>query len=189
MNVLNKDEFLNKGLVMPRRLREQVFIYPTDTIYGIGCDATNDLMVDKVRDIKDRFDMPFSVIAPSLKWIKDNCEVNDKAKEWMEKLPGPYTLIMKLKNKSAVSESVTLGKETIGVRMPDNWFMDVVKQMKIPIVTTSANVTGEDFMTCVDDMSKEIGNKVDIIIHDGVLQGRPSTLVFLHKDNIELKTR
>ena len=74
-----------------------VFVYPTDTIYGIGCDATNSSSVLKVRNIKERNDLPFSVVAPSKDWIRDNCEVDAKAEQWLDKLPGPYTLILKLK--------------------------------------------------------------------------------------------
>ncbi|MBU2443739.1 MAG: Sua5/YciO/YrdC/YwlC family protein, partial [Nanoarchaeota archaeon] len=61
MKVLNKDEFMNSENLMVRRLRDSIFIYPTDTIYGIGCDATNEELVNTIRIAKNRFDMPFSV--------------------------------------------------------------------------------------------------------------------------------
>jgi len=65
MRVLNKDEFLNKGPSMPIHLKGAVFIYPTDTIYGIGCVATDKELVNRIREIKKRHDLPFSIIAPS----------------------------------------------------------------------------------------------------------------------------
>ncbi len=189
MIIVNKDEFLNRKRVMVRNLEEAVFIYPTDTIYGIGCDATNPSLVDRIRNIKEQFDMPFSVIAPSKEWIEENCVVSDLAKEWLEKLPGPYTLILSLKNKDAIAENVNLGAGTIGVRMPDNWFMEVVSKMNVPIVTTSANLSGDDFMTSTDNLNPEIGRQTDMVIDQGELNGAPSTLVFLNKKKIEIRRR
>ena len=56
-----------------------VFIYPTDTIYGLGCDATNGVSVQRIKDLKYRdSDKPMSIIAPSVDWIKENCEVSDE---------------------------------------------------------------------------------------------------------------
>ena len=75
---------------------EKIYVYPTDTIYGIGCDATNDKLVLKIRSIKKRDEKPFSIIAPSKDWIKNNFEIIHP--EYLDKLPGPYTLVMKPKN-------------------------------------------------------------------------------------------
>ena len=81
-----------------------IILYPTDTIWGIGCDATNKEAVRKIRDIK-KSEQPFSVIAPGKKWIMDNCVVHEHANEYLEKLPGPYTLIFKLK-KTALRQRI-----------------------------------------------------------------------------------
>ncbi|NQU98833.1 threonylcarbamoyl-AMP synthase [Candidatus Woesearchaeota archaeon] len=189
MEVLNKDEFLGRKHVMVQKLRSSVFVYPTDTIYGIGCNAEDEELVDNIRMLKKRFDMSFSIIAPSKDWIRENCVVNKKAEEWLDKLPGPYTLIMKLKNKDVIAENVNLEKDTVGVRMPDNWFSEIVSQMGVPVVTTSANVSGKDFMTSVDNLDPEIKKGVNYVIDDGAIKGSPSTLVFLDKKSISLKER
>ena len=68
-----------------------IFIYPTDTVYGLGCNAEDIRAVKKLRQIKGT-DHPFSVIAPSKQWIQDR--LNVKFPEFLEKLPGPVTLIM-----------------------------------------------------------------------------------------------
>ena len=79
-------------------LKTEVFIYPTDTIYGIGCDATNDKLVEKIREIKQRENKPFSIIAPSVQWILDNFNVNVRLID--KYLPGPYTLLLEKKQKN-----------------------------------------------------------------------------------------
>ena len=71
-----------------------VIIYPTDTVYGIGCNAKLKESVKRVRELKKQFDRPFSVIAPSIEWIEKNLE---SKKEVRDKLPGPYTFILKIK--------------------------------------------------------------------------------------------
>ncbi|MBU2639767.1 MAG: threonylcarbamoyl-AMP synthase [Nanoarchaeota archaeon] len=162
-----------------------VFIYPTDTIYGIGCDATNEEAVKRIRDIKNRDKNPFSVIAPSKEWILKNCVVDEK---WLNKLPGPYTLILKLKNKNCVAFNVSFSN-TLGVRIPDHWFNEVVKKINKPIITTSVNKSGEKFMSSIESLDESIKGKIDFIIYEGEKISKPSTLIDLSKDKIEIKKR
>ncbi len=93
-----------------------VFVYPTDTIYGLGCDAGNSESVASIKKIKCReVGKPMSVIAPSVEWIKEHCDVAD---ELIEKyLPGPYTLILKKKDVNFLRD-VSAG-DSLGVRIPD----------------------------------------------------------------------
>jgi len=151
------------------KLKNSVFIYPTDTIYGIGCDASKSRLVKRIRRIKKRDKKPFSVIAPSKKWILENCKADRKL---LKKLPGPYTLIFKLKKK-AVAKEVNLG-DSIGVRIPKHWISKVVKKLGFPIVTTSVNITGKKPMTSLKEFEKL---KVDLILYEGVKKGKPSTVI------------
>ncbi len=187
--VYNRDEFNAKRGVLLRSLKERVFIYPTDTIYGIGCNALDDALVHRVRDIKKRHSLPFSVIAPSKEWIRQYCVVDERGEGWLARLPGPYTLIFRLRNGHPLPDSVNMGLGTVGVRIPDNWFADVVRSLGIPIVTTSANLTGGDHMITLDDLHPDVRRNVDLIFFDGELHGRPSTLVRLDTENVELKER
>jgi len=192
MQTVTKDEFrLRKDEFLDLIRQGAVFIYPTDTIYGIGCDATNSRAVHTIREIKARSKNPFSVIAPSKKWIEENC-VSDSSKtreEWMSRLPGPYTLIFRLRNKKAIAEEVNNGSSTIGVRIPDHWFTEYAQESGMPIVTTSANFTGEYFMTSLDDLNPKIKGHMDFIIYEGEKKGRPSTLVNLSEDQPDIRTR
>ena len=180
MRVLSKEEFEQEKDIIRNRLKEKniVFIYPTDTIYGIGCNALNKEAVDRVRKIKRRSSNPFSVIAPSKEWIAENCRVNENAKEWIKKLPGPYTLILKTK-KQCVAKNVAPGLKTLGIRIPDHWFSGFVKEMNIPIVSTSANISGNGFMTSLEDLDEDIKSKVDFIVYEGPKKSKPSKIVDL----------
>jgi tRNA threonylcarbamoyl adenosine modification protein (Sua5/YciO/YrdC/YwlC family) len=184
--ILNKDEFiLNKEKYLKLIREGAIFLYPTDTIYGIGCDATNDKSVKKIRDMKERPKNPFSVMAPSKKWILENCKIHDIQ---LNKLPGAYTFIVKLK-KDCVSGFVNNDMQTLGIRIPDHWFSEIAKELKLPIVTTSVNKAGKEFMTSLDNLDKDIKNKVDFIIYEGGKKGKPSTIVDFTEEDIKIKER
>lgn len=180
MRILNKDEYrVNKSRIHKEIAEGAIFIHPTDTIYGIGCDATNSEAVKKIGEAKERQTQPFSVIAPSSKWVRENCEITPEVEKWLNKLPGPYTLIIKLKNKNAVAPEVIPEKKTIGIRRPDHWISELATEMNKPIVTTSANKVGGSFMTNLDNLHKDIKKKMNFIFYEGEKNGRPSSIVDL----------
>ena len=180
MRVISKEEFEKQKDVIRTNLIENipVFIYPTDTIYGIGCNALNKEAVEKIRSIKQRKNNPFSVIVPSKEWIDEHCIVNENAKDWVKRLPGPYTLILKTK-KQCVAENVSPGLDTLGIRIPDHWFTNFVNEIDIPIISTSVNKSGTDFMTSLEDLDSEIKSKVDFIVYEGEKKARPSKIIDL----------
>ena len=180
MRILNFDEFKDEKDKLIESISDgAVFIYPTDTIYGIGCDAANSDSVKKIRKLKSRTKNPFSVIAPSLDWIKENCIVTKEGEDWLKKLPGPYTLIFKLKNKKCVTKSVNPGLDTLGVRIPNHWISKIISESEVPFVTTSVNKGGEDYMTSLEDIDRSISNEVDFLIYEGKKEGNPSKIVDL----------
>ncbi len=154
----------------------KIFIYPTDTIYGLGCDATNESAVRKIREIKKRDQNPMSVAAPNKQWMLENCEISDSTK--LELLPGPYTLILKMKKTDVVATNVSF-LNILGVRIPDNWFSDIISESGIPFITTSVNLSGEKNMESLEDVPKEILDKVDYCIYDGPIYGKQSTRIDL----------
>ena len=149
-------------------------IYPTDTVYGLGCNALNKKAVAKIKKLKGRDSKkPLSIIVPSKKWISEHCVVDKKLVS--KYLPGKYTLIVKKKNKkflNHVSES-----ETIGIRIPKHSFVELIQKSGVPFITTSVNLSGEKPAINVDKIDKKIMNKVDVIIDDGIKNGKPSTIV------------
>ncbi len=187
MQVITKDEFLLNPFRYAKILADKVFIYPTDTIYGIGCDATDEALVRRIRKIKGSTH-PFSIIAPAMEWIGQHCQGTEEAAVWLDKLPGPYTLIFTLKTDGAVAPSVS-NTGSLGIRIPNHWFSQVVTRLGFPIITTSANKVGQDFMTSLEDLDPDIANQVDYIIYEGEKDSSPSTLVHLDKQAIEVKER
>jgi len=150
-----------------------ILIYPTDTVYGIGCNAEDIQAVRKLRQIKGT-DHPFSVIAPSKQWIQENLKANNP--EFLEKLPGPITLIMIKKGKLLDEAAVGL---TLGVRIPDHPIMKLIEKAGVPFVTTSANMSGEPPPANPSEISRELERQVDFVIDGGQLAGRPSKIIDL----------
>ena len=179
MRILNYDEFkLEKESIIDSIVNGAVFIHPTDTIYGIGCNAELSTAVKKVRLLKARATSPFSVIAPSLEWINKNCVITKEGEEWLSKLPGPYTLIFKLK-KNCVAKEVNLGLNTLGIRIPNHWIKNIVAEAEVPVVTTSVNRSNEDYMTSVEDLDPAIKSGIDFALYEGKKEGKPSKIVDL----------
>ncbi len=179
MRILNVDEIkFEKQPIIDSIIRGSVFIHPTDTIYGIGCNAQDSKTVKKVRNLKGRATNPFSVIAPSLEWIYENCIGTKEAEEWLSKLPGPYTLILKLKKK-CVAKEVNPGLNTLGIRIPNHWIRKLVAESDVPIVTTSVNRANEDYMTSLEDLDPTIKSGIDFVIYEGKKESKPSKIIDL----------
>ena len=154
-----------------------IIIYPTDTIYGIGCNALLDGKVKKIYAIKKRPEsMPLSVIAPSFEWIKANCEADMRVVK--KYLPGPYTLILKKRN-SGFLKAASPGKDTIGVRIIDHPIMRYFEKAAVPFITTSVNVSGKEQICDISKISDEMSALVDIAIDCGVICGKPSKIIDL----------
>lgn len=176
MDVISKEELRERLIPYLKILSQNLFVHPTDTIYGLGCDATNTKLVKKLREVKNNHDKPFSVIAPSKEWILENCDVKGMEKN-LDLLPGPTTLILPLKNTDCVSSQTNLSFDTIGVRIPNHWFSEIVSLLNIPIITTSANVLGDELITSIDELSSKIKPFVKLAIDDGPIKGSPSKII------------
>ncbi len=163
--------------ILDHIINGSIFIYPTDTIYGLGCDASNNSAVLKIREIKKRIKNPFSIIAPSFNWIKSNCQTTkEQEQEIRKKLPGPYTFFLNLKDHNCIATQINPEgqNKTLGVRIPSHWFTKIIQKTGKPFVTTSVNISGQPFMKKIEDLDIAIRDKVDIIIYDGPSNGNES---------------
>lgn len=178
MEILTKTEVQKRYEEIVEKIAKGViFIHPTDTIYGLGCNALDAKAVEKVRKLKQQFHQPMSIWVPSIEWVRKNCVINKEAEEALKKLPGPYTVVMRLKNKKSVAANVTLGKDTVGIRFPNHWFAKVVEKAGIPIITTSANKTGQKFMTSLQNLDQDIEPGVEFIVYEGPKEAHPSKIM------------
>ena len=151
-----------------------IFIYPTDTVYGIGCDATNEKSVKKIRELKQT-DHPFSVIIPAKSWIKQNLLL--KFPEFLEKLPGPFTFIFKKKSPKFLDQASSL--DSIGIRIPKHSLTKIIQSSGVPFVSTSANISGQPTIKEISDLPDSMKENVDVIIDGGRLANLASTVVDL----------
>jgi L-threonylcarbamoyladenylate synthase len=149
-----------------------IFVYPTDTIYGIGCNALLSDSVKKIRKIR-KADHPFSVIAPSTEWILRNLIV--ESRKSLEVLPGPYTLIFRKREPFFLNEVSSL--PTLGVRIPAHPISRIVREIGIPFVTTSANLSKKLPIKKASEAKKFRG--VNYIIDGGTLANPPSMVIDL----------
>ncbi len=182
--IIDKKYFLeNRNETINAIKAGKIFIYPTDTIYGIGCNAENESAVNKIRLLKQRELKPFSIIAPSFEWIENLCRVDKKiSTELKSKLPGPYTFFLNIRNDRTVSEIINpLENSTIGIRIPKHWFTEIIAEAGVPFITTSVNISGMPYMKNIEDLDETIKNDVDFIIYEGEINGRESTKIDLTK--------
>jgi tRNA threonylcarbamoyl adenosine modification protein (Sua5/YciO/YrdC/YwlC family) len=142
-----------------------VIIYPTDTVYGIGGDADSEDAVKKIHEIKKSDpEKPLSVMVGDYGTIDYYCETGIWEDIIVKKyLPGPYTFILKRHRPLAASKN-----EKLGVRLPDNLFCQYLAQkFGRPIITTSANVSGEPAPKRFEDIPKEVIDQADLAIDGG----------------------
>lgn len=156
-----------------------VILYPTDTVYGLGANIFNRKAVKKVYNIKKRsYLKPVSLLVSS----KDAIPLVSKASlnqlYFIDKyLPGPYTFI--LKKSKIVPRHLTSGSANVGVRVPKSEIACSLAKI-FPITTTSANLSNKGTLDTPEEILKQLGCEVDLIIDVGPLKsGNPSTIIDL----------
>ena len=161
--------------------------YPTDTTYGIGCDIFNKKGVKKIYQIKQRDPRkPFSFICADLSDVANYAQVSNFAFKIMRRhLPGPYTFVLEATR--VVPDLLTTKQKTVGIRIPENPIaLAIVRELGHPLVTTSANVSGEETYQDPKEIEDAMGRMLDLVIDGGMLLGEPSTVISLVDDRIEV---
>lgn len=159
-----------------------ILIYPTETCYGIGVDATNQEAVDKVLQYKARREgRPISVAVTGQEMASKYVEINDIAENlYKNYLPGPITIVSRSLGKVANGVESEFG--TLGIRVPDyQLILDIVEKLDRPMTSTSANVSYKPNPYSIDQLLEELPNKqkemIGLIIDAGQLEKRPSSTV------------
>lgn len=167
-----------------------VIIYPTDTIYAIGCDINQAKAVQRVATIKGikAEKANFSMICRDLSNISVYAKVNNETFKTMKRvLPGPFTFILNASNK--LPHILENKRKTVGVRIPDNEIvMALVEELGNPLLTTSVHDDDElvEYMTDPELIYEKYGDLVDVVIDGGYGKNIPSTVVDCSGDGFEI---
>lgn len=170
--------FINKAINI---LKEGgVIIYPTDTVYGIGCDIFNKQALDRVKEIKSNPDIKLlSFICPDLKDIAKYAKVSDYAYKTMKRLlPGPYTFILPAAKN--VPKKLWSKRKTVGIRIPDHPVaLKIVEGLGNPIVSTSTTTRKGELIIDPQEIKSVFNSQVDLMLASGNLSGKPSSVIDL----------
>jgi tRNA threonylcarbamoyl adenosine modification protein (Sua5/YciO/YrdC/YwlC family) len=164
-----------------------IIVYPTDTVYGIGCNLFNKRGIEKIYEIKRRNKKkPFSFICADLKDISRYAKVSNYAYKTMKRLlPGPYTFILEASR--LVPKSVLPKRKTTGIRVPDNQIcLSLAGELGHPIISTSATMEDGEILGDPYEIEEKLGHCVDLIIDGGVLGAEQSSIVTLVDDTPQI---
>lgn len=153
-----------------------VIIYPTDTVYGLGANIFDNKAVRNVFKIKQRNLLkPLSILVSNTDAIELVAKISVYQKDTIDKyLPGPYTFI--LNKMPIVPRVVTSGLTHVGVRVPENKIACKLARI-FPITTTSANLSDEKVLSSPEDILKQLGCDVDLVIDVGPLEAKSASTI------------
>ena len=160
-----------------------VITYPTDTTYGIGCSIMSKRGIERIYSIKQREkNKPFSFICSDLSDIARYAKVSNYQYKVMKRLlPGAFTFVLNATN--IVPGLLVTKQKTVGIRIPDNKIcLAIVQALGHPIITTSANRSGEEPIGDPSIVDQELGKQVDIVVSGGILSAAVSSVVSLIDD-------
>lgn len=191
---LNKITRAEVNLIADYLKRGKVIAYPTDTVYGLGCDARNAKAIKKVNKIKGQKGIkPLLVLISDFKMLKKYCLVNSAQMGYLKKIwtrPHPSLSLARrgavrpitviLKRKVNLPDELTGGLNSLAVRLPKSEFLvKIISDAGFPIVSTSLNKVGDKLLTNVKNLKKYFKYLPDLAIDAGIIKGRPSKLIDL----------
>ena len=163
-----------------------IILYPTDTVWGIGCDATNAEAVKKIYALKQREESKRMIVLMNGEKMMYNVfkEIPEVAWQILDLSEKPTTLI--LDNPKNIAPNIIADDNTLGVRLVKEPFCyKLMERMKKPLVSTSANISGMPTPKSFKEISPEILNGVDYVVnlHHEKICDKPSTIIKLTNDN------
>ena len=182
IHLLNPQQrFINKAIKVLKA--GGIIIYPTDTVYGIGCDIFNKAAIGRIQEIKNNPDIKLlSFICPNLKDISKYAKVSDYAYKTMKHLlPGPYTFILPAAKQ--VPKKLWNKRKSVGIRVPDHKIaMSIVEGLGNPIISTSATNRKGEVLFDPLEIKNIFHSQVDLMLASGNLNGTPSSVIDLSED-------
>ncbi len=156
----------------------ELIIYPTDTIYGIGCDMRNGKALDKLNQLKNRpGNKPFSFIVNDIAEAAHFAKISNAAHRVMRRvLPGPYTFVLPCG--SGVPRKMISTEHTVGIRIPNHQIpLALAKEFGGPIITTSVNLSNDQPINAIGDLSPAFIAAVAVIIDAGAVDDEDEEVV------------
>src|SRR3989344_3885958 len=147
-----------------------IVIFPTDTVYGIGCLFDNPKAVDRIYEIKKTpTNQPFPILVSNLSQVEDLAVINKTGEGIIKKYwPGALTIVLDSKN----------GKEKIGFRMPDSALIkSIIDGVGMPLIGTSANLHGSDAPKSYEELDSDFAKLADFVLEGKCQLGAESTVV------------
>jgi len=160
-----------------------VILYPTDTIWGIGCDACNEAAVKRIYDIKNRIDSKSMLVLMENTALIDRyvSDVPEIAFDLMELAVKPLTIIFD--GAHGLASNLVAEDGSIGIRITSEAFSsELIRRFKRPIVSTSANISGSPSPACFDEIDQQIIDSVDYVVkyrQDDTQKAVPSSIIKL----------
>jgi L-threonylcarbamoyladenylate synthase len=151
-------------------------VYPTETVYGLGADATDAAAVEGVFDLKGRSrENPLSLAVPDVDAALEYTRPTDRAERFMRRfLPGPVTVVVE--RRPTLPDVLTAGRDRVGVRVPDHDLARELLERTPPLTATSANRSGSPSVTRIADLDDAIRSRT-VVIDGGETPGTESTVV------------
>jgi tRNA threonylcarbamoyl adenosine modification protein (Sua5/YciO/YrdC/YwlC family) len=162
-----------------------IVIYPTDTVYGLGCSVENKNAIERIHLIKrQRADKPFSFVCSDLTHISSYAHVSNAAFKIMKHcIPGPYTFILPAAKMKQLPKILVSKRKTVGVRVPDSEAtLAIIRQLGHPILSTSATGEGGVLLLEPSDIIDMYRDIVELILDAGPLGSQQSTVLDLTGD-------
>jgi len=163
-------------------------VFPTETVYGLGADATNPLAVARIYEAKGRPQFnPLIAHVPGLAEAEQHAHVHEKARALAEAFwPGPFTLVARRRAESSVAELACAGLATIALRAPSHpMARELLAAFGGPIVAPSANRSGHVSATTAQHAADDLGARVDLVLDGGACPiGLESTIVAVDDEGV-----
>ena len=164
-----------------------LIIYPTDTVYGLGCDLYNKKAIERIYQIKGiKKKSQLSFICPDLKDIAKYAHVSTPAYKVMRHvLPGPYTFILAATRE--VPKILLEKRKTVGIRVPNNLTCHtLLQEFGHPIISTSATLPGHEYVNDPEEIAQLFEHKIDLFIDSDFGGNEPSTVIDFTSDEPEI---
>jgi tRNA threonylcarbamoyl adenosine modification protein (Sua5/YciO/YrdC/YwlC family) len=186
---------MNSEHPQPRKIRQvadqlesgAVIAYPTDTVYGFGCDLTNRRAIDRIYRLKNMSPKQLlSFVCPDLSEIARYAQVGDAAYRILRRiLPGPYTVVLEATRE--VPKKLLQKRKTVGIRVPDCPItLDLVRAFGRPIISSSVVDGDGEPMEDAVDIRDRYSRQLDAILDGGFIMAEPSTVISLVDDEFEV---